>query len=71
MWLNKFSVSTFCVSSLEMYINFKNVPGFNLMIVHFYIHRKVDIIHDFSVLMRTGSNPPDINRFRSDNRNDY
>ena len=22
-------------------------------------------IHDFSVLLRTGSNPPDINRFRS------
>ena len=42
--------------------------GFNLMLVHFYIRRKLDIydaIH-FSVWLKIGSNPPNINRFRSD-----
>ena len=38
---------------------------FNLMIVHFYISRKLDI-HNFSEWLRTSSNPPDINRFPSD-----
>ena len=42
--------------------------GFNFMIVHFYIHRKLDIIdakHNFFVWLRTGSNPSDIDRFCS------
>ena len=38
---------------------------FHIMIVHFYIHRKFDTIHDFSVWLKTGSNPANINRFRS------
>ncbi len=42
-----------------------NKTGFNILIVHFYIHRKLDMIQDFSVWLRTGSNPADINRFRS------
>ena len=44
------------------------------MIVNIYIIRKLDnknyIKHDFSVWLRTGSNPADINRFRSHTRND-
>ncbi len=38
------------------------------MIVHFFIRRKLDIIdtiRNFSVLLRTGSDPPDINWFQS------
>ncbi len=40
---------------------------FNLMMVHFYIHRKLDtkLYIIFPVWMITSSNPPDINRFRS------
>ena len=44
--------------------------GFNLKIVYFYIRRKLDIIRCFKYLLiwlRTGSNLPDIIRFRSDN----
>ena len=40
--------------------------GFNLIIVHFYIRRKLDkydVQHNFSVWLITGSNHPDINRF--------
>ena len=42
-----------------------------IRIVHFYIRRKLEIIrcfaiHNFSVWLRTGSNPVDINRFPSD-----
>ena len=37
--------------------------GFNIMIVHFYISRK------FSVWLRTGFNPWDINRFQSQTGN--
>ena len=42
--------------------------GFNLIIVHFYIRRKLDIHdvrHSFFVWLRTGSNPADINLVRS------
>ena len=48
--------------------------GFNLMVVHFCIRRELDIpnrydaIHNFLVLLRTGSNPLDINRFWSGKR---
>ena len=44
-----------------------NKTVFNIVIVHFYIRKKLDIIgtiHDFSVWLRTGSNPADIYRFR-------
>ncbi len=35
--------------------------GFNLMILHFYIRRKLDIV--FFVWMRTGFYPPDSNEY--------
>ncbi len=53
-----------------MWLERANKTGFNLMIVHFYIGRKLDIydaIHNFSVWLRIGSNPPDIKRFRREN----
>ena len=40
--------------------------GFNIMIVHFIFVKKwieYNMIHDFLVWLRTGSYPPDINRF--------
>ena len=45
-----------------------NKTGFNIMIVHFILVKKLDItdtIYDFSVWLRTDSNSADINRFRS------
>ena len=44
----------------------KTLTGFIIMIVHFYIGRKLDIIRYVSFqCVRTGSYPPDINRYRS------
>ena len=44
--------------------------GYNFIIFYFNICGKLFVIrgaiHDFSVCLRTGSNPADINRFRSD-----
>ena len=40
-----------------------NKTGFS-MIVHFYIFKKLDIKR-FSVMLKSRSNPADINRFRS------
>ena len=37
----------------------------SLIIVHFLIRRKLDKILDFSVWLRNGSNPADINRLCS------
>ena len=48
---------------------YKVKTGLDIMIVHFYIRIKLDIIRydNFSVWMRTSSNPADNNRFRSHN----
>ena len=35
------------------------------LIGHFLIRRKLDMLHDFSIWLRTGCNPADIHRFRS------
>ena len=51
--------------SLEMPKAQDKKISFNLMIVHLYIRIKLYVIHNFSVWLRTGSNPQDINRFRS------
>ena len=55
-----------------------NKTGFNIIIVHFYIRLKLDIIQYatgfFSVWLGTGSNPVDIiysNRFRSHTGKDF
>ena len=45
-----------------------NQTGINSMIFHFNIRRnclQYDAIHHFSVWLRSGSNPANINRFRS------
>ncbi len=42
--------------------NYKKT-GFNRMIYNFDIHRKLSGIHDFSVWLKTGSNPVDSNQF--------
>ena len=54
--------------SLEMIKTRANITDFNIMIVHYYICRKLHIIHtihDFPILLKSGSNPADIIRFRS------
>ena len=51
-----------------------NKTGFNIMKEHFNIRRKLHIIkqiNDFSVLLRTSSNPEDINRFQSHTGNTH
>ena len=60
-------IKTYIVSP-EMPKARANKTGFNIMIVHFYIRRELDIIrydtYFFSVWLRTCYNSADINRFR-------
>ena len=51
-----------------------NKTGFYIMIIQFYIRRNriyYDTVHEFSVWLKTGFNPPDNIRFRNDTGNNH
>ena len=48
-----------------------NKTGINIMSFHFITPRKLSTIRDFSVWLKTGSNPADNNRFQSHSGNKF
>ena len=63
-----FKIKTSFLSPEMWKARLKKLVSFYL---HFYIHRKLeyDAVLNFSVWLRTGSNPPDNNLFRMKTRN--